>query len=134
MVKLVIVALFIAVPLAELALLIEIGRRVGIVPTIALVVLTGALGAALARHQGLGVLRDIRSQLAEGRVPASSLVDGLIILIAAAFLITPGILTDTVGFLCLVPALRRALKAALWRRLQRAVREGGWRVSLRLDQ
>ncbi|MBI2204534.1 MAG: FxsA family protein, partial [Candidatus Rokubacteria bacterium] len=95
------VALFIAVPLAELALLIEIGRHVGVVTTIALVIVTGALGAALARHQGLGVLRDMRGQLAAGQVPASSLVDGLIILVAAALLITPGILTDTVGFLCL---------------------------------
>lgn len=128
------VALFIAVPLAELALLIEIGRHVGVVTTIALVIVTGALGAALARHQGLGVLRDMRGQLAAGQVPASSLVDGLIILVAAALLITPGILTDTVGFLCLIPPVRRAFKAALWRRLQRAVREGGWRVSLRLDE
>ncbi len=134
MVKLVGVLLFIGVPLAELALLIEVGRRVGIVATIALVIVTGALGAALARHQGLGVLRDVRSQLSAGQVPASALVDGLIILIAAALLITPGILTDTVGFLCLVPAIRRGLKAVLWRRLQRAVREGGWRVSLRLDR
>lgn len=134
MVKLVGVLLFIGVPLAELALLIEVGRRVGIVATIAFVIVTGALGAALARHQGLGVLRDVRSQLSAGQVPASALVDGLIILIAAALLITPGILTDTVGFLCLVPAIRRGLKAVLWRRLQRAVREGGWRVSLRLDR
>lgn len=128
------VALFIAVPLAELALLIEIGRHVGVVTTIALVIVTGALGAALARHQGLGVLRDMRGQLAAGQVPAGSLADGLIILVAAALLITPGILTDTVGFLCLVPPVRRAFKALLWRRLQRAVREGGWRVSLRLDE
>lgn len=134
MVKLVLVVLFIAVPLAELALLIEIGRRVGVVTTIALIIVTGALGAALARRQGLGVLRDMRSQLAAGKLPASSLVDGVIILVAAALLITPGILTDTVGFLCLIPPVRRALKAALWRRLQRAVREGGWRVSVRLDR
>lgn len=125
--------LFIAVPLVELALLIEVGRRIGTLATIALIVVTGIAGAALARHQGLRVLGHVRSELAAGRLPADSLIDGIIILVAAALLVTPGVLTDTIGFLCLVPALRRRLKAALWRRLEAGVREGRWRASVHLD-
>jgi UPF0716 protein FxsA len=128
MVRLVLVVLFVGVPLVELALLIEVGRRIGTLTTIALIVLTGVLGAALARHQGLGVLRHMRNELRAGRLPAGSLADGVMILVAAALLVTPGILTDAAGFLCLVPAFRRAVKAAAWRRLERAVRRGRWRV------
>lgn len=115
-------------------MLIETGRRVGTAATIALILATGVLGAALARHQGLGVLRDMRDELRAGRLPASSLVDAVIILVAAALLVTPGILTDTVGFLCLVPPVRRGLKAVVWKRLQRAARDGQWSVSLRRDR
>ena len=134
MTRLTLIGLFIALPLAELALLIETGRRIGTPATIVLIVGTGVLGAALARHQGLGVLRTIRREIQARQLPASSLVDGAIILVAAALLVTPGILTDTAGFLCLVPPVRRALKAALWKRLQRMVGEGGWSVSLRRDR
>lgn len=133
MIRLVLLLVFIGVPIAELALLIQIGRYVGLWPTIALVVVTGALGATLARRQGLGVLRHMQEELRAGRLPAGSLVDGIVILIAAALLITPGMLTDAVGFVCLVPAFRRVLKARVRRRLERAVREGRWRVSVRLD-
>lgn len=116
--------LFTLVPAVELALLIEIGRRIGTLPTLALIVATGVLGAALARHQGIGVLRRIQAELDEGRLPAGALIDGVIILIAAALLVTPGILTDAVGFLCLVPVTRKGIRAFLRRWLERAVREG----------
>ena len=105
--------LFILVPAVELALLIEVGRHIGTLATLALIAGTGALGAFLARLQGLGILRQMQSELAAGRLPASSIVDGAIILLAAVVLITPGILTDAVGFLCLVPAFRRVLKRTL---------------------
>lgn len=133
MIRVVLLVVFIGIPLVELALLIEIGRRVGTWPTIALIILTGTLGAALARRQGLAVLAHMRDEVRAGRLPAGSLVDAIVILIAAALLITPGVLTDTLGFLCLVPAFRRVLKAAVRRRLERAVRENRWRVSVRLD-
>ena len=121
--------LFIAVPLVELALLIEVGRHIGTLATITLVIVTGIVGAALARHEGLGVLRRVQSELAAGDLPAGSLVEGIIILVAAALLVTPGVLTDAIGFLCLVPAIRRRIRTALWRRLERGVREGRWRAS-----
>ncbi len=116
--------LFVVVPTVELALLIEVGGRMGLVPTMALIFVTGVIGASLARHQGLGVLRSIQDASAEGRVPASEMADGVIILIAAAVLLTPGILTDLFGFMCLVPQCRAVLKRLVWQRLERAVVNG----------
>ena len=123
--------LFVALPAAELALLIELGSRFGTLHTLALIVITGVVGASLARGQGLAVLRQIQSEVAEGRLPADSLVDGVIILLAAALLVTPGVLTDTFGFLCLVPKFRGLVKRVLWQRLERAVAEN--RVHLHVD-
>jgi UPF0716 protein FxsA len=120
----VLLLLFIVLPATELALLIEVGRRIGTGATLALIILTGMLGASLARWQGLGVLRAIQVETAAGRLPAAQLVDGLIILVASALLVTPGVLTDAFGFLCLVPAFRTLLRASFRRRFERAVREG----------
>ena len=109
--------LFILLPAAELALLIEIGRRIGTLPTLGLIVVTGTAGATLARHQGLAVLRRIREQMGLGQLPGDALLDGVILLVAGALLITPGILTDTAGFLCLIPAFRALIKRGLKRRM-----------------
>jgi UPF0716 protein FxsA len=113
--------LFVVVPALELALLIEVGSRIGTLATLAIIVATGVLGAALARQQGVRTIGAIQSELARGELPASAMVDGVIILMAGALLITPGILTDAVGFACLVPAVRKAVKHALQRRFERAV-------------
>lgn len=114
--------LFILVPAVELALLIEVGSRIGTLSTLALIVVTGIVGASLARIQGFQVLMRIQSSVNRGELPASSLVDGVIILVAGALLITPGLLTDAFGFLCLVPAFRRSLKALAWKSLESAAR------------
>lgn len=108
--------LFVVVPLLELGLLVAIGGRVGLVPTVALVVVTGILGATLARRQGLATLDRLRETIGEGRVPHQELVDGALILVAAAFLLTPGLITDSVGFALLVPPVRAALRrrVAAW--------------------
>jgi UPF0716 protein FxsA len=116
--------LFIVVPAIELILLIRLGGVIGILPTLAVIVVTGALGATLARAQGLGVLRDVQDELARGGLPASALIDGVLILIAAALLMTPGFLTDIVGFACLIPGFRTLLKRAARKRLETAVRDG----------
>ena len=118
------VLLFVVLPAVELALLIEVGRRIGTPATLTLIIVTGVVGASLARRQGLGVLRDLQLETAAGRLPAGSLVDGVMILVAGALLVTPGVLTDAFGFLCLVPAFRRAAKRGLLRRWERAVRTG----------
>ena len=125
--------LFVVLPAVELALLIEIGSRFGTLHTLALIVLTGVVGASLARGQGLGVMREIQQEVAAGRLPASSLVDGVIILVAAALLVTPGILTDAFGFFCLIPSLRGVVKRILWHRLENAVRENRVHVDLHFE-
>ena len=117
------ILLFTLVPALELALLIEVGSRIGTLATIGLIVATGVLGAALARQQGLHVLGRIQAELSAGHLPASSLVDAVIVLLAGALLVTPGILTDVLGFLCLVPGFRSLVKARLRRRFERAVLE-----------
>lgn len=98
---------FILVPLIEIGLFIEIGGYLGALPTIGLVVLTAVLGVSLLRLQGFVTLSRVRQKLDRGELPAIDLAEGLILLIAAVLLLTPGFFTDLIGFLCLVPALRR---------------------------
>ena len=116
--------LFIVVPVVELVLLIEIGQRIGTLTTVWLIMGTGLVGASLARQQGINTLGRLRKDLDGGRLPAEAIVDGVLILVAAALLITPGVLTDLFGFLCLIPACRRLLTRTLKRRFERAVRQG----------
>jgi UPF0716 protein FxsA len=110
---------FTAVPLVELFLLVKMGTVVGVGPTIALVIFTGVLGAWLARQQGLGVLHRLRVELAEGRLPADALIDGLLILVAGAVLLTPGLLTDALGFVLLVPPSRAVVRRIVAARFAR---------------
>ena len=99
--------LFIGLPLIELYFLIQIGSIIGAVPTIALSILTAVLGTWLVRRQGFGVLMRVRDALARDEVPALELWDGVLILIAGLVLLLPGFLTDILGFLLLIPPLRR---------------------------
>ena len=125
--------LFVVLPALELALLIEVGSRIGTAATLGLIVVTGFVGAALARRQGLGVLARLRAETAAGRLPAGPLVDGVLILLAAALLVTPGIVTDAFGFACLWPAFRRLLKRTLRRHFEQALREGRVRMDVTPD-
>ena len=124
---------FIAIPVVELFLLIEVGQRVGTLTTVGIIVATGIVGASLARQQGISTLARLRADLAAGRLPADPIVDGVLILVAAAVLITPGLLTDLAGFLCLIPAFRRLVKRYLKRTFERAVREGTVGVGAAFD-
>lgn len=99
--------LFIVVPVAELALLIEVGREIGAVPTIAMVILVGIGGATLARLQGTLALRRLHADLARGVPPGAALLDGALVLVAAVLLLTPGLLTDAVALLLFIPPVRR---------------------------
>lgn len=112
-------ALFVAVPLVELALLIWVGGRLGLGATIALVVVTGILGASLARSQGLATLARFQARLGAGELPHEDLLDGILILIAGAVLLTPGLITDAAGFLLLVPPARAGIRRWLGARLRR---------------
>ena len=122
--------LFIAVPTIELILLIEIGQRVGSFATIGLIIGTGIIGAALAKQQGVNTLARLRKDLNNNQLPAEPIVDGLIILLATTVLITPGVITDLVGFLCLVPRFRGLLKNHLKRKFGNVVRRSSVGVTL----
>jgi UPF0716 protein FxsA len=102
--------LFTVVPLVELFILVKLGGVIGVGATVAIVIGTGVLGAWLARQQGLGVLRRLSEELAEGGLPAEALIDGLLILIAGAVLLTPGLLTDALGFGLLLPQGRAVVR------------------------
>lgn len=115
--------LFILVPAIELALLLEVGSRLGTLPTLGLIAATGVVGASLARRQGLAVLGRAQDQMARGELPAGSLADGVMILVAGALLITPGILTDAFGFLLLVPVFREVVRNVAMSRLRKAIDE-----------
>lgn len=98
---------FILVPLAELALLIQLGEFIGLWPTIGIVLGTGATGAMLLRQQGFATLEAVRRSLRAGDLPVQAVVDGLCLLVAGLLLLAPGLLTDSVGLLLFVPWLRR---------------------------
>ena len=109
--RLLLIALLV-VPLAEIYVLIEVGSEVGAVAAVALVVLTAVVGAALMRAQGLATLLRARAAMARGETPALEMLEGAVILVAGALLLTPGFLTDAVGFACLVPSVRQRLLLA----------------------
>jgi UPF0716 protein FxsA len=106
-------ALFILIPVAELTIFYLVGSKLGLIPTLAIILLTGILGAALTKSQGARVLREFRQTTASGQIPHAPLIEGLIILVAGALLLTPGFLTDTIGFSALIPAIRRKYRRAL---------------------
>jgi len=112
----VLLLLFLLVPLVEIYVMIKVGGIIGAFPTILLVVLTAVVGAALARVQGLATLQRLQATLARGEAPASEMVEGVLLLAGALLLLTPGFITDLMGFFCLIPGTRRALA---WRALKR---------------
>ncbi len=113
------IILFTVVPLVELALLIKLGNIIGLWPTIFIVIGTGVLGATLARSQGTQVISAIRAEVAEGRPPTESLINGLLVLVGGVVLLTPGLLTDLLGFSLLIPSTRNWFKKRLQSRLRR---------------
>jgi len=95
------------VPIVELALLFRIAQAIDWLPTIALVLVTGAVGAALARREGIKTVTRIQAELAAGEIPTAAMVEGVLILVAGLVLITPGVITDAAGLLLLIPPIRR---------------------------
>jgi UPF0716 protein FxsA len=101
--------LFLLVPLVEIYFLIKVGSVIGAVPTIALVVFTALLGAMLLRFQGWTTLTRSRQVLEQGQLPALEMLEGVLLVLAGALLLTPGFVTDAIGFVFLIPPLRQAL-------------------------
>ena len=110
--------LFTLVPILELTLLVWLGQRIGFWPTVGLIAATALLGSFLAHREGLAALERFRSRLASGGLPGTELTDGLIILVAGALLLTPGVLTDVVGFLGLFPPTRALVRRAIAKRFK----------------
>ncbi len=102
---------FITVPIVEIAVFIQVGDWIGLWPTLAVVILTAVAGTALLRQQGLSILFRIQENLEANRVPVRELFDGVCLVIAGALLLTPGFVTDTIGFVLFVPPARAAIAA-----------------------
>lgn len=101
--------LFLLIPLLEIYLLIKVGGIIGALPTVFMVVFTAVLGAIMLRVQGFSTVARIRTTVAQGGIPAMEMLEGAVLLVAGALLLTPGFFTDAIGFACLVPSLRRTM-------------------------
>lgn len=111
---------FIVIPLIEIALLIQLGQYIGVLWTILIVIATAVIGTSLLQSQGFGVLTRASDAMASGDVPVEPVVEGVLLLIAGAFLLTPGLLTDATGFILLIPFCRRAIARFAINRLLKA--------------
>lgn len=119
--------LFLVVPFVELFVLIQVGQAIGALPTIAILVVISIAGAWLVKREGLGLLRRAQSEVRAGRVPGRELVDGVLVLVAGALLLSPGFVTDIVGTLLLLPPVRSAVRTVASAQLAR-------RAAVRLER
>jgi len=118
------ILLFTLVPIIELALLIKVGQHIGTMNTVTLVLVTGILGAILAKSQGLKTLNNIQNDLQMGIMPANRLFDGFMILVGGILLLTPGLITDALGFLMLIPYTRALLRIWIKKKTKKMMDEG----------
>ena len=116
--------LFITIPICEIFIFLEAGELIGLWPTLLTVVLTGLAGAYLARTQGFDLLMRIQNSMNNGELPTDELIDGVFILCGGMLLLTPGFLTDLVGFICLTPFSRVPLKKILTRWFRSKIKRG----------
>lgn len=107
---------FIVVPIVEMVILIEVGGIIGALPTVGLVVLTATLGIWLLRLEGMATLARVQARLDRGELPETELLEGIMLLVGGALLLTPGFVTDAVGFACILPGLRRPIARWIIRR------------------
>jgi UPF0716 protein FxsA len=124
------ILIFVAVPVLELVLLIRIGNWIGVLPTILLVIATGVVGASLARSQGLAAFARMQQELAQGRPPVASMIDGFLIFAAGVLLLVPGIITDVFGVAFLLPPVRALVRRGLANRLRRMAEAGTARFTI----
>lgn len=109
--------LFIVLPITEIIVLIEVGSQIGALMTAGLVVLTAVIGSAILYQQGLDTLLRANTKLRSGNLPVSEMAEGICLAIAGAFLVTPGFVTDVIGFSLLIPTVRGWLIKALSARI-----------------
>lgn len=118
--------LFIVIPVVELYTLIEIGKKIGTLPTMGIIILTAILGAYLVKNQGFMILKKIKNNIDEGIMPGDSLIQGAIILAGGILLLTPGFITDTAGFIFLIPGTRKIIKKYLLKWLKGKIKKGNF--------
>ncbi len=111
--------IFVAVSVIELLVLAAVEDRIGLGPTLAIILFTGILGASLVRSQGFGVFSRVRGQMNQGIFPGRELAHGALVLVGGALLLTPGFITDALGFALMVPAFREVVRVRGMRFLQR---------------
>jgi len=115
-------ALFIIIPISEMWLLIQVGAQIGALYTVLLVFLTAAAGLALLRRQGLDTLMRLNQKVEQGQLPAGEIAEGVALAVGGALLLTPGFITDGIGFICLLPVTRKWFIGGL---LQKVVSQAG---------
>lgn len=118
------ILLFTIVPIVELSLLFKLNGYIGFVYTLGIVIFTGVLGAYLAKSQGREILFRLKYEMGQGRLPGEQLINGLCVLVGGAMLLTPGILTDMLGFILVIPITREVVKVYIKAKLQKMVNEG----------
>ncbi len=131
---LLLVLLLIVVPIAELWVIIEVGREIGAGPTILILLLDSLLGAYLLRRQGRRAWQRFNGALAEGRLPHREAIDGVLVIFGGALLLTPGFITDAVGFLLLIPPTHLLVRSLLIKHLKDRVARGGSAFYMRWPQ
>jgi UPF0716 protein FxsA len=124
---LILLFLFLALPIAEIYVIIQVGDAIGVVPTLALLILDGFIGAALARSQSRTAWERFNLALTQGRVPARETFDGAMIVLGGALLLAPGFITDVVGFALLIPPTRAVFRSVVARLAKRRV-AFGWAI------
>jgi len=117
--------LFVLVPIIEIAVLLNVSAAIGWLTTIAIVILTAILGTWMLRQQGLATLMKARQRMQSGQMPAQQMVEGMILLVGGALLLTPGFVTDTIGFACLIPPTRALMARYLGQRARIGVSMAG---------
>ena len=115
--------LFIFVPIIELAILIQVGQYIGTFYTILLVIVTGVVGAFLAKMEGLRVWRQLQNDLRQFKMPTDRLIDGVLILIGGVLLLTPGLMADVFGLLLVIPFTRFGVRQYLKKRFAKKTKE-----------
>ena len=121
--------LFTLLPMTELVLLIKIGRHIGLLNAILIVIATGISGASLARWQGLAVIREVQNQLSVGIMPKEEILDGIMILAGGLLLLTPGLITDFIGLTAIIPITRKWIKYLVKKKLKQMIDEGRFQIN-----
>ncbi|MCT4563236.1 MAG: FxsA family protein [Maledivibacter sp.] len=125
------ILLFTITPIVELFLLLELSKITSIWTTIGIVLVTGVIGASLAKSQGRLIITKIRMELNEGRMPGDQLINGLCVLVGGALLLTPGIVTDILGFSLVIPVTREIFKGFVKKILSKRLQDGSINIHYR---